>query len=148
MSRIDFIVHATLYDHGLRFSYDWASEYWMIYTVTFVVFSAATSLMYWLGSAKTARDLRFSLALLATVNILMIGGLQDIMFYILWYGGLPANNIVWWWVPWSHILGTWTSTTQVILASIALMTTGLLWKLVAGKDTSETSHWHADATVQ
>ena len=28
MSRLDFIVHRTLYNYGLNFSYGWAFEYW------------------------------------------------------------------------------------------------------------------------
>jgi hypothetical protein len=127
MSKIDFIVHETLYHHGLQFSYEWAIDYWVVYNVTFVAFSIIISLMYWLGSTKTVRDLKFSLALLATVNILMIGGLQDIMFYVFWAGGLPPNDVVWWWTPWSYLLGTWTSLTQIIFTTLTLFTTIFLW---------------------
>ncbi len=135
MSRIDFLIHRTLYDHGLRFSYEWAVDYWAMYTATFVVFSVITSLMYWLGSEKTIKDMRFSVALLATVNILMIGGIQDVMFYVFWAGGLPANDIIWWWAPWNYVFGTWTSPLQIVLASLSISATMLLWLRVTAKST-------------
>ena len=53
--------------------------------------------MYWLGSNRTLKDLKISLGLFATVNILMIGGLQDLMFFTFWTNGLPPDNVVWWW---------------------------------------------------
>ncbi|MFQ6068628.1 MAG: hypothetical protein ACE5KD_03695 [Candidatus Bathyarchaeia archaeon] len=127
MSRIDFIVHGTLYRHGLQFSYEWANEYWAIYTAIFVVFSVIIGVIYWLGSNKSVEDLKFSIALIATVNILMIGGLQDIMVYVFWAGGLPPNNVVWWWVPWNYLLGTWNSFMQIILATLTVFLTVFLW---------------------
>lgn len=133
MSKIDFIVHGTLYDYGLQFSFEWAIDYWIVYTVAFVVFSVIVSLMYWLGSKKTMKDLKFSLALLATVNILMMSGLQDVMFYILWAGGLPPNDVVWWWVPWFYIVGTWTTPMQILLTLAGISVTTLLWAVLIGR---------------
>ncbi len=84
MSKIDSIVHRTLYDYDLRFSYQWASEHWLTYNATFVSFLLIIALMYWLGSNKTPEDLKVSAGLSATVIILAVGGLQDILFYTLW----------------------------------------------------------------
>jgi len=128
MSRIDFIVHGTLYDYGLHFSYDWALEYWVLYPAAFVIFALAAGFMFWLGSGKTPRDLKFSAAIAATVIILMIGGLQDLMFFVLWAGGLPPAEVVWWWNPWRHILGSWSSGSQIASSLLALIATALLWK--------------------
>jgi hypothetical protein len=127
MSRIDFIVNSTLYDHGLQFSYAWALDYWTVYTAVFVLFSVTISLTYWLGSGKTTKDLKLALGILTTVVLLMLGGLQDVLFFILWSGGLPPNNVVWWWVPWVHILGTWTSITQMAVTTTTLVAVALLW---------------------
>jgi len=132
MSRIDFIVHGTLYRYGLRFSYEWANEYWFTYSATFIAFSGIIGLMYWLGSSKTVKDLKISVGLVVTVNILMIGGLQDVLFYVLWCGGLPANDVVWWWIPWSHFFGTWNSLMQIILTSFTFSTTAFLWIIILG----------------
>ena len=127
MSRIDFIVHGTLYHHGLQFSYAWANEYWIMYIGTFIAFSVAISLMYWLGSNKTARDLKFSLGLFATVIILAVTALEDVMVYLLWAGGLPPADFVWWWAPWIHLFGTWTTTMQLLLTLAGIFATILLW---------------------
>ena len=127
MSRIDFIVHSTLYEYGLQFSYSWALEYWVLYPGIFVIFSLTTGFMFWLGSKKTARDFKISVAIVATVILLAAGGLQDIMFFVLWAGGLPPVDVIWWWNPWRHILGTWSSTSQIVSASLALSATLILW---------------------
>ena len=128
MSRIDFVINGMLYNYGLRFSYEWALGYWITYVLAFVVFSITISFTYWYSSNKTAKDLRFSIALFVTINALVVGGLQDIMFYVFWAGGLPPNNVVWWWTPWAYILGTWTSLHQIGFA--ALMICGILFSWI------------------
>jgi hypothetical protein len=133
MSRIDYIVHSILYNYGLRFSYDWANGYWMTYHATFVAFSVIISIVYWMGSKKTACDLKCSLALLLTINLLAIGGLQDILFYVLWAGGLPPTNVVWWWMPWTAVIGTWNSLMQIGFTSVMLCASGFTWWLAIKK---------------
>lgn len=127
MSRIDYLVHSRLYKFGLQFSYEWAIEYWILYTFMYVIFSLAIGLMFWLGSDRTLRDCKISIAIVATVVLLTIGGLQDLLFFVLWAGGLPLPNVVWWWNPWQHILGTWNSISQIISASLSLFGATLLW---------------------
>ncbi len=127
MSRIDFIVNNILYGYGLQFSYVWANEYWTTYTCTFIAFSLAIGLVFWLSSGKTIRDLEISIGLIATVNLLMIGGLADIMFYIFWSGGLPPNGVNWWWISWSHVFGIWTSSMQIHLFIMVLSIVLVLW---------------------
>jgi uncharacterized membrane protein len=115
MSRIDFIVNSVLYNYGLEFSYNWANTYWLTYSFVFVVFSAVTGFFYWFGSRKTAFDKRFVVALIVTINLLALGGLQDILFFTIWAGGLPGNSVVWWWSQWMGIFGTWNSLLQLDL---------------------------------
>jgi hypothetical protein len=133
MSRIDFIVNGILYNYGLTFSYEWALGYWITYILIFVIFSITVSFIYWFGSNKTLRDQKISIALLITINSLMVGGLQDIMFYVFWAGGLPPNHVVWWWIPWTQILGTWTSLHQVIFAILMACSTLFTWILAMKK---------------
>lgn len=127
MSRLDFIVHGTLYEYGLEFSYDWAVEYWIVYIATFVVFSLVLGSMYWLGSGKTGKDLKFSIALSLSVIILVVVALQDVMVYILWVGNLPPGDFVWWWSPWSRLVGGWTTSMQIALTLAGLVATLFLW---------------------
>jgi hypothetical protein len=127
MSRIDYIVHSTLYNYGLRFSYDWANSYWLTYNCIFIAFGAALSFAFWVASDKTKRSAKLSLAILGSITLLTLGGLQDILFFVLWGQGLPQTSVVWWWMPWAGIIGTWNSSLQVLLtaltsgAGIALM---------------------------
>ena len=127
MARIDYVVNLILYDFGLRFSYDWANTYWLAYQWTFWVFSIMVSFVYWFGSRKTGCDKKFAGALFVSINLLALGGIQDILFYMLWVGGLPANSVVWSWVPWIRLFGTWNSTMQIMSAVAAVGLSLLTW---------------------
>jgi hypothetical protein len=122
MSKIDFIVHDTLYKYGLFFSYEWANNYWLTYNAIFISFGVILGVTYWLASNKTKRDFKFSLSLFLVVTLLAVGGLQDILFFVLWGGGLPQMSVVWWWAPWISILGTWNSGMQIVLAGLTSCT--------------------------
>ncbi|MFQ5758726.1 MAG: hypothetical protein ACE5IF_03530 [Candidatus Bathyarchaeia archaeon] len=121
MSRIDFIVHSTLYNYGLQFSYQWANEYWIAYCAVFFSFSLLIGFMYWLGSNKNKRDRKISLALTTTVNLLTIAGTADLMMFLLWAGRLPPENVIWWWTPWYQIFGVWTSSLQLAFATMIFL---------------------------
>jgi hypothetical protein len=131
MSRIDFIVHNTLYNYGLVFSYEWANSYWLTYNALFIAFGIVVSITYWLASNKTRKDLKLSCALLGTITLLAIGGLQDILFFVLWGGGLPPISVVWWWVPWVSVMGTWNSQMQIALTTLMLCTSMFTWIIAA-----------------
>jgi hypothetical protein len=133
MSRIDFIVHGVLYSYNLRFSYEWANEYWIIYGSLFVLFSVVMALMYWWSSNKTSRDAKISMGLFATINLLVIGGLEDLMLYVFWANGLPPNNVVWWWIPLCGLLGTWNSSMQVAFFALSCSILVSLWFYVLRK---------------
>ncbi len=129
MSRIDFIVNSVLYNYGLVFSYNWANTYWLTYNFTFVVFSAMASFVYWLGSRKTSCDKKVVVALLVTINLLALGGLQDILYFSIWAGGLPVNSVVWWWSQWKGVFGTWNSLLQLELMFGMMGFSVLAWGL-------------------
>ncbi len=131
MSRIDYIVHATLYEYGLQFSYDWANSYWFTYNTLFVLFAVMAGVTYWFASNRTYRALKLSLALFGTILFLAIGGLQDILYFTLWGGGLPPTSVVWWWVPWANILGTWNSLMQISFTIIMSITSILTYSIAA-----------------
>lgn len=127
MSKFDFIVHKTLYSYGLVFSYEWALDYWVTYWIAFIVFSVIIAVMYWLGSGRTEGDLMFSSTLCVTINLLMVGGVQDLLFFVLWGDGLPSGGVVWWWSPWVYIFGTWNSSMQLVLSSLMVSGTVFIW---------------------
>jgi hypothetical protein len=129
MARIDFVVNSTLYNYGLIFSYGWANDYWTAYNAAFVVFSVMVGFIYWFGSRKTTCDKKIVVALLVTINLLAIGGLQDVLYFTLWAGGLPPNNIVWWWSEWIAIFGTWNSWIQVTFTLTMIGISLFTWTL-------------------
>lgn len=129
MARIDFVVNATLYDYGLVFSYNWAIPYWTTYYTIFMVFSLIVGFIYWVGSLKAVYDMKVAVALFATINSLAISGLQDVLYFIFWAGGLPPNNVVWWWSHWISVFGTWNSVMQVALTVIAIAISTSIWAL-------------------
>jgi len=129
MARIDYVVNKVLYDFGLVFSYDWANMYWLAYQSTFGVFSAMVGFIYWFGSRKTHCDKKVTAALIVSISLLSLGGLQDILYFVLWDGGLPAASVVWSWVPWVSVFGTWNSVMQVTFTTAAVGISLLTWAL-------------------
>ena len=127
MSRIDFIVHQDLYNYGLQFSYEWANEYWITYFASYAYFSVVIGFIYLLASNRTRKDLKVSAGLSATVSMLQMGGLSDILFFSLWSKGLPSDNVTWWWMPWYHIFGVWTSSMQIALLTLMFVVTVFMW---------------------
>jgi len=129
MSRIDFIVHSTLYEYGLIFSYEWANHYWLVYGLVFASFASAVAFVYYYASEKTFRNKKIALALFTSINVLSLCGLQDVLFYVLWTGSLPPETLVWWWSLWTLVFGTWNSQMQLALTGFACMVTLLCWVL-------------------
>jgi hypothetical protein len=125
MARVDFVVHAMLYNHGLEFSYDWAYPYWIAYDAVFVAFSAMAAVTYWISSQKTVHDKKAAVALAISINLLMIGGLEDVLYFA-WEGGLPASGQVWWWSPWVNVFGTWNSIMQLWMLAAMITASALV----------------------
>ncbi len=142
MSRIDFTVNSVLYNYGLVFSYNWANTYWLTYSFTFVVFSATAAFVYWLASPKTSFDKRVAVALLVTINLLALGGLQDILYFTVWAGGLPVNSVVWWWSQWAGVFGTWNSLLQLEFMLVMVGVSALTWSLALRQN--ETFKYNSD----
>ena len=133
MSRMDYVVNSTLYNYGLRFSYNWAEGYWLTYNAIFIAFGLAVSCAYWLGSHKTRRDMKCSMALLATIVLFTVGGLQDVMFFVLWAGGLPPSNVIWRWSPFTSLIGTWNSMIQIGFMTLMVGASICTWILATKK---------------
>lgn len=127
MSRIDFIVNGVLYSFGLRFSNAWYFGYWTSYVAIYVLFSVILSATYWVGSCKANRDIKVAISLFLSIIFLVIGGLQDIMFYVFWAGGLPPNNVNWLWIPEIGLVGTWNSQDQIFLTTAMICTVSAIW---------------------
>jgi hypothetical protein len=129
MSKIDFIVHSTLYEYGLIFSYDWANMYWLIYSLVFFAFGLMMAFCYYVGSQKTFQNKKIAIALFASINVLALCGFQDVLFFVLWSGSLPPGTLVWWWSMWTYVFGTWNTQMQVTLTSLGFALIMATWIL-------------------
>ena len=104
LTRIDFLVHSTLYDYGLIFSYSWAVEYWYLYAILYQLVIVPLSL--W------TRNLYFFFAAQAFV----LSATQDLFFFGLWCGSFPPETVNWWWMPTYRIFGFWSTSTQFVFS--------------------------------
>ncbi len=129
-AKLDYYVNDTLYRYGLRFSYEWATGYWTIYTLEFLVFAIMAGFVYWFASQKTRCDLKITTAIVTTIVLLAVGGLQDILFFGIWGGkGFPSDNVDWWW-SWLHgIFGFWNTSMQISLVTVVFGVCGVVWWL-------------------
>ena len=127
MSGVDFVVHRVLYGDGLRFSFGWALFYWCVFGCVFVVFGVVVGFVYWLGCGRGWRGVRFGVCLCLSVCLLFFGGFEDVLWFVLWGGGLPGVDVVWWWVPWCWVLGFWNSVCQVVLLGVVFVVVGVFW---------------------
>ena len=129
-AKIDYYVNDTLYQYGLRFSYRWATGYWLAYTSEFMIFACMTVFVYWLGSQKTRCDLKVTVALVTTIVLLAIGGFQDILFFAVWEeNGFPPNSVDWWW-SWLHgVFGIWNTMMQIGLVAAIMGVSAVVWWL-------------------
>lgn len=130
MAGLDFVVHGVLYDYGLCFSYDWAVFYWWVFGCAFFVFGVVVGFVYWSGSGRSRRDGVFGFGLFLSVYLLSIGGLVDVLWFVLWGGGLPGDDVVWWWMPWFRLFGFWNTGLQLVLLGSVCLVVVLFWVFV------------------
>lgn len=130
MSGLDFVVHDVLYGYGLRFSFDWAAFYWWIFGGVFLVFGGVAAFAYWVGSARERRNCWVSVCLFLSVVLLFVGDLEDFLWFVLWGGGLPSADVVWWWSGWYWLFGFWNSFWQLVLFGGVCGMVVLSWALV------------------
>lgn len=133
MSKIDYIVHSTLYQFGLKFSYDWANTYWLTYSLVFCMFGLTMAFCYYMGSPKTVQNKKIAIAIFTSINVLALCGLQDLLFFVLWAGSLPQGTLVWWWSMWTYLFGTWNTQMQVSLTGLGLLVITVTWMLAVYK---------------
>jgi hypothetical protein len=135
MSKIDYIVHATLYQYGLHFSYDWANTYWLTYNLVYFAFALTLAFAYYVGSQKSLQNRKVALAIFGSISVLAFCGLQDLLFFVLWSGSLPPETLVWWWSMWAPIFGTWNSQMQLALTGAGFVCVTVTWLLMLSKKT-------------
>jgi len=129
MAGLDFVVHGVLYGFGLRFSFDWAVFYWRVFGFVFFVFGLTIAFAYWLGSGRSRRDFWVSLCIFLSIVLPFLGGLEDILWFVVWGGGLPDANVIWWWTPWYGLFGFWNISMQITALCVTFSLVVAFWGL-------------------
>jgi hypothetical protein len=76
-----------------------------------IAISVVTCAIYW--SVKGVRVM-LPVAVLACTLILLISGLEDLIYFALGANGFPAANMNWNWLLQSRLFGFWNTTIHVI----------------------------------
>ena len=104
------MINMTLYFHGLQFSYDWYTEYSLLYMVQYQLLILFLTL--W------TKNFRLTLFW----EVFVLSSSQDLVFFGLWnIGRFPVEN--WHWTFYYRILGFWTTETQFALTGLSIIAT-------------------------
>jgi len=112
MTRIDYVVNCILYEHGLKFSEIWHSEW------TMVCFSAYLFFAVIMGYFNKSLKLGLSLWVISLIST------QDIIYFLVWNSGDRFPMYMWTWMYQYKLFGYWNMATQLILS--VCMISGLL----------------------
>lgn len=69
LTRVDLIVHGTLYSYGLQFSYDWANPYWIYIRVVDALLIVSVSLSAFALALDVVRSRKLSAVSVAEVSV-------------------------------------------------------------------------------
>ncbi|VVB54462.1 Uncharacterised protein [uncultured archaeon] len=119
---LDFLVNSTLYHFGLVFDNAWFGPYSWIYLFMYQF----AILLLWLPN----RDMRFMIF----GQAFFWSATQDLVYFMLWQGYMPAANQDWWWSNYRLVFGSWTTPLQITISTIGctLAVTAILLMTVRG----------------
>jgi len=101
LTKLDFLVNETLYEHGLQFSYEWYQEYTLQYALSYQLILLL--LYLWTRDRK----------LFFVLEGFVLSSGQDLIFFIVWNRGFPEGQ--WTWMIFHQIFGFWNTNTQILL---------------------------------
>ena len=112
-----YLIHHDLYEYGLQYSQAWAEKDNLIKIVLYQFVILTITLIH------------KSWSVLILTEIFWITSTQDLIFYLIWNGGVfPEGN--WTWMPFFSVFGNWTTTNQLVLSITSIFLSGfLLWFL-------------------
>jgi hypothetical protein len=109
---LDWVVNGLLYEYGLQFSNEWYGTYSIAY---FLLYQFTITLL-----TVASRSWR----LLFFMEVFTLSNTQDIIYFLTWNGGFPSGE--WTWMNLYGIIGTYTTSTQLMLSVIVLATAYLV----------------------
>lgn len=116
-TRMDYLVNHRLYEHGLKFSEEWYSEYSLLY---FLLYQFVIVLIGWFTH---------SWKLCVVLEAFVLSSAQDMVYFGLWEkGNFPKGD--WTWMPLFKTFGTWKTEHQIILSFVAVIGAILAVKVI------------------
>ncbi len=111
-TKLDFLVNETLYNYGLRFSYEWYHEYTVLYALCYQL---VLLLLYrWTHDWK----------LVFVLEGFVLSSGQDLIYFTVWNGGFPQGE--WTWMFFHRIFGFWNTNAQILLTAGVTLTCFIL----------------------
>jgi hypothetical protein len=103
----DYLIHGTLYNYGLNYADDWFIQSQILY---FAYYQAIIGILLYLN-----RSVVFAIL----TETFSFTGTQDLFYFLIWDGELPAADTQWHWSRLYHFFGSWTTSDQVLLCVVA-----------------------------
>ena len=119
MTRIDYVVNCILYEHGLKFSEVWHSEWTYIYILAYVFFAVV------MGYFNKSLKLGLSLLVISLIST------QDIIYFLVWNAGNRFPTSMWVWMYQYRLFGYWNIATQLLISVsmiLGLLAANRVWK--------------------
>lgn len=127
LARFNFTFIYTFSWGNLQLIYKWLKEYIVFFLIVLFWSAVFSGILYFAASKRVKKNFWISLGLVNTVALLILGGLEDILYFLLWSRGLPSNNYDWSWMIWYKIFGTWRTPHQIILLASTIILLILMW---------------------
>jgi len=117
---MDFIANKIMFEHGLEFSWDWFLPWGIALNLTVLGSSVSNSLIYWSGRKLTKRRRITAFLIGLTSYWQIVSANEDMLWFIVFDGGLPPLSQVWWWMPqhwvvqWINSNWSWTTAHMIV----------------------------------
>ncbi len=134
---LDFVGNKIMYEHGLIFSYAWFIPWAIGLHVTVGGSSISNAIIYWWARGKTLRSRYTAFMIGLTGYWQLISGNEDFIWFLVFDGGIPPLNQVWWWMPqnwivqWLNPSWYWTTFHElcwIVVFNAILVGLWILWK--------------------
>lgn len=131
--------------------FGWGSEgeilprYWIWMNVTILMFAVVSAVAFWAGAPMGKQTTQIVYGILISGVVLLISGLEDVMYFLINEGKLPADNKQWTWMAQYRAWGFWNTKTHLIWMSVWLfIVLPLLWILVY----KSTRHYRISVSIR
>lgn len=130
---MDFIANKIMFNHGLEFSWDWFIPWGIALNLTVIGSSTSNALIYWAGRKLTLRRRVTAILIWMTGYWQIVSANEDMIWFIVFDGGFPPLDQVWWWMPqhwvvqWLNPAWEWTTLCMALWCIVMNLILVGLW---------------------